>query len=153
MAEPEAETRAPDVHVAGGDHAVEGCRNALVGLQSNRAAKVGFEGFDIAFGGGYIGDLPLVVGLALVAILFREDALGDEDAIALNGNGGESQLRLLLSDLRLRLRDLLASLIDLLVEIRGVDDGEELALADVVADVDEPSGDVAVGAGVDVGLG
>ena len=141
-----------DVDVARGDDAVEGRGDALVGLQRDDAAEVGVEGFDVALGGGDVGELGLVVGLALVAVLPGEDALGDEHAVALDGDLGEGELGVLLGLLGLGLAELLAGLVDLLVEVGGVDDGEELAFADVVADVDEATSEVAVGAGVDVGL-
>ena len=141
------------VHVALGDDAVKGRGDALVGLQGDDAAEVGLEGFHVALRGGDVGALGLVVGLLLVAILAGEDALGDEDSVAVYGDLGEGELGLLLGLLGLGLAELLAGLIDLLVEIGGVDDGEELAFVDVVADVYVTLFEVAVGAGVDGGFG
>ena len=132
------------IDVAGGNDAVEGCGHAFVTLQSDGAAEVGLEGFDVAFGGGYVGDLALVVGLALVAVLFGEDSFCNQHAVALHCNGGEGELGLLLGYLGLCLRDLFAGLIDLLIQVRGVDDGEKLAFANAIADVYEATGYIAV---------
>ena len=77
-----------------GDDAVEGRGDMLVALQRDDAAQIGFEGFDVALGGGDVGELRLVVGFALIAVLAGEDALGDEHAVAVDGDLGQGELGL-----------------------------------------------------------
>ena len=84
-------------------------------------------------GGSADGDVGLLLG---------DGVLFEEVLVALGGGVGEREVGL--RALEVGLRDL-----ELLIDLGGFDDGHELALRDVLADVDEQFFEVAVGASVD----
>ena len=57
-------------------------------MHSDLVIEVGFVSFDVALSGLNVGDVGRVVGFLGVAVLAGEDAFGDKDAIALDGDGG-----------------------------------------------------------------
>jgi len=136
---------AADIHVAGRDHAIERRGYAFVALQRDNPVKVGLEGFNVALRGSHVRHLRLVVGLLLVAVLPRQHAAGDQRLVAVVGDLVQRKLRLLLLQLRLRLVELLFGLIHLRIQIRRLDDRQQLAFANVVADIDVSPLQVAIG--------
>ena len=111
---------------------------------------------DVGLGGGDVrlvgGDGGLIGGglrLLLVGILLGDDALLLQRLPALVGDGGELCVGLRLQELRLGLGEGGLGLQEALQGLRIFDLGQQLALADVVADVDVARLDIAGGAGED----
>ena len=78
-------TSAPDIHIAQRDHSVERRLHHPVALHFVQARQVGFRGGDVAAlrGDGlferlHVGRLRLVLGLILIVLLPRNDALGSQ---------------------------------------------------------------------------
>src|SRR6185437_5734260 len=109
--------------------------DVLEGLKLLEAADVSFRGFDGSAPGGSSadGDVGLLLG----------DRVGLEEVlVALCGAVGEREVGL--RALEVGFGDL-----ELLVHLRGFDDGHELALSDVLSDVDEKLLEIAIGARID----
>ena len=155
------------VHIAQGDHAVEGRAHGLIGLDLIQPGEVGFGGGDgAAHGGGglaerlHVGLLRGVLRLRVVVILFGDDSAAQQVGHAAGGEARQVLIGAALLDGRFGLLHAALDLIDggvglqdLLIEFRGFDFGHHLPGLHAVADIDVAFADVAGGAGQNGGLG
>ena len=124
-----------DVGIAGRDDAVERSDHPFEGLEV-------LEPRDVLLGRIHRGLLGGGIGRAIVRVLFG-DRLGLEQSLpALVGDDGYREVRLCRRQIRARLRQLL-------VDLRGLDFRQEIALVDPGADVGAPALEVAAGSRVD----
>jgi hypothetical protein len=127
--------RAPDLRVPRRDDPVVGRRHLLEVLELGEPVHGGLGRHDPRLPGGVVGDL-------LVDVLLRDGVLRAELLPALRAYPRELEVGL-------RLRQRGPRLVELLVEVGPVDDRQDLAGLDAVADVGGPLGDVAGRPGVD----
>ena len=147
-----AVTRSPISMSRSRDRPAEGRGHVLEARERQEAVDLGLVHIDSRFGRRDFRDARVHFRFLLVALLFGNDPLRRRRLPSARTSAWRNPpppARAWPPD---RLFDLGLGCVELIVEFGRFDDGQRLSLLDLVADVDEPLADVAVGAGVDRGF-
>ncbi len=111
-----------------------------------RRSRLALHRVDVGLGGRDVGLVDLGLGLSLIDVSVGDELLLAELDVADEVDLGQRGVGLVLRHRGDRLRELGLGLQELLIDLGDVDLGEQRPLVDLVADVDQPLVDVAIGA-------